>query len=385
MNHPLNLLIVMGPIAQGGAEWQLYDTLLRLDKTRFRPVVVSVQFSSYQELAIERGDRNIQEKFASLGIPIYHIDGHARYSISNLRSLYRIIRRERIDVVHANLFAGETWGRAAAILCGVPVVTQKTGTPFKSRKSFNVLADWLLNLRTDRIVVVSREIQRTLQRYQRLDSGKFSVIYPGIDPDSWKRAEGGDIERMRRELGLEGRCVITAVGRLSPRKAHRFLMDAMPAIVERVPHAKLLIAGDGPLRKELEQRAAKLGLEQHVSLLGGRSDVRELLSLTDVFALPSLGEGSPVVLMEAAFVGVASVATDVGGVSEVVEDGVTGLIVPPGSSEALALAITALLEDRKRTSAMALAAQDRAHRLFTVERMVRATEREYLQAVGSRC
>ncbi|MDQ3327829.1 MAG: glycosyltransferase, partial [Chloroflexota bacterium] len=160
----LNVLVVMGPVAQGGAEWQLYELLCRMDRSRFRPVLASVQFSSYEELTIGAGDRRIRDLYAGLDIPHYRINGHSRNSARNLRDLMHIIRREQIDVVHANLYAGETFGRLAAVLTGTPTVTHKRGMPFKSRKPQNILVDLLLNLCSARIIVVNHAIRRQLQR-----------------------------------------------------------------------------------------------------------------------------------------------------------------------------------------------------------------------------
>lgn len=383
--RPLRILIVMGPLAQGGAEWQLYDTVARLDRERFYPVMASVQFDKYRGLKIEAGDREIEQRFYGLGVPIYRVNGHARYSLQNLRELYKIVQRERVQIVHTNLFEGETWGRLAAILAGKRIVTQKTGTPFKSGKSYNILADWLLNLGTDKIIVVNEEIQQKLTRFEHLPESMFAVIFPGIDPVLWHPADDATKRKLRRELDIEDCKVITAVGRLSDRKAHRYLIEAMPRILRSAPDTRLLIAGDGPLRGDLSELGGRLGVAERVKLLGGRSDVRDLLSVTDVFALPSLGEGSPVVLMEAAFVGVPSVATDVGGVSQVVDDGVTGLVVPPANSRALGDSILHLLSDDARRAEMARAARERAFRDFTVDRMVRQTEAEYLAAARMSC
>lgn len=376
----------MGPVAQGGAEWQLYELLRRLDRDSFRPVIASVEFSAYSELVIGDGDRAIREAYGSLGVPHYRISGFNRNDPRNARELLRVIRRERIDVVHANLFAGETWGRVAAILAGgVPIVTHKRGMPFKTRKPQNVLVDWLLNLRSSRIIVVNRAIQRQLVNLQRLPPDKFSVIYPGIDPARWGRADEAEIMPLRRELGLEGKQVVTAIGRIRPLKGQRYLLDAAPEILRKCPEARILFAGHGVGEEGLRSRARDIGLEEKVKFLGSRSDVRLLLSLTDVLALPSLSEASPVVLMEAAAAGVPSVATRVGGVPEIVRDGVTGTLVPSRDPAALAAAVTALLRDGNRRREMSLAATEWARTEFDINRTVRQIEAEYHCAVSPPC
>ncbi len=385
MPQPLNALVVMGPIAQGGAEWQLLELLRRLDRTRVRPVLVSVEFSSYQDLQIGPGDEAIRREYAALGIPQYRVSGHARGSTRNARELMRIIRRERVDVVHTNLYAGETWGRLAAILTRTPIVTHKRGMPFKSRKPVHVLADWLLNLMSSRIIVVNHTIRRELQRLQRLPDEKFTVIFPGIQRDKWKRATHAEVAQLRESLGLSAKQVVMSVGRLRALKGQQYLLRAAPAILRERPDTRILLVGHGSQEADLSALAQELGVEEQVLFLGGRTDIRELLSLTDVFVLPSLSEASPVVLMEAAFVGVASVATWVGGVAEIVRDGVTGTLVPPANPDALASAVVGMLRDDALRARMGQEAVAWAEQAFDVERTVRQVEAEYHRAAGRTC
>ncbi len=243
--RPLNVLVVMGPVAQGGAEWQLLELLRRMDRSRFRPVLASVEFRSYKELRIGKGDDAIQERYAALDVPHYRITGHPRYGLDNARDLLQVIRREKIDLVHANLFAGETWGRIVAVIARKPIVTHKRGMPFKSRRPQNVLVDWLLNLLSSRIIVVTRAIQRDLQRLQRLPDEKFTVVYPGIEPALWTRESELETQRLKRELGLEGVKVVTAVGRIRALKGQRYLIDAVPSVLEGCPNTHFLLVGHG--------------------------------------------------------------------------------------------------------------------------------------------
>jgi glycosyltransferase involved in cell wall biosynthesis len=372
----------MGPVAQGGAEWQLLELLRRLDRSRFRPVLASVQFSSYRELEIGAGDAAIRAAYDALDVPHYRITGHGRNSTRNARELMRIIRREHIEVVHTNLYAGETWGRLAALLTRRPIVTHKRGIPFKSARPQNVLVDWLLNLLSRRVIVVNETIERRLRQLQWLPPDRCSVVYPGIDPSLWQRAGEAETAALRRELGLEGKQVVTAVGRLRPIKGLAYLVQAMPEIVSSCPDARLLLVGHGVQEEELRRTVARFGVGGEVRFLGSRSDVRQLLSLSDVAVLPSISEASPVALMEAAFVGVPVVATWVGGVPEIVRDGVTGTLVPPRSPRALASAVVGLLREPDTRTRMSEAAIEWAHYAFDIDRTVRQIEAEYVRAAG---
>lgn len=370
----------MGPVIQGGAEWQIYELLRRMNRDRFRPVLASIEFTSYKELLIGEGDRAIRQAYDSLDVPHHKITGYSRNDPRNAREVLRVIRDERIDLVHANLFAGELWGRVAAILAGAPIVTHKRGIPFKTRKPQNVLVDWLLNLRSDRIIVVSGSIQRNLQRLQLLSERRFSVVYPGIDAELWRRADQAEVAPLRRGLGLEGKQVVAAVGRIRPIKGQKYLIEAAPEILRQCPDARLLFVGHGVEEEALRNRACELGIEREALFLGSRSDVRELLSLTDVMVLPSLSEASPVALMEAAFLGVPAVATRVGGAPEILKDGVTGRLVPPRDSSAIEAAVVALLRDEEARTRMSAAATAWAHSRFDINRTVRQIEADYCRA-----
>jgi len=147
-------------------------------------------------------------------------------------------------------------------------------------------------------------------------------------------------------------------------------------VKQKVPSITCLIAGQGPLLRDLQRTSIKLGIDKSVLFLGFREDVKEILPLLDIFVLPSLWEGLPVSIMEAMAMGRPVIATDVGGCAELVLDGVTGLLVSPKDADALSKAIVSLLQDKERAGKMGLEGQERI-KLFTAEEMVRKTEALY--------
>ena len=174
-------------------------------------------------------------------------------------------------------------------------------------------------------------------------------------------------EETRRRLAiLEDELVILAVGRLSPEKGHRYLIDAIAEVMSSAPHLRLrvIIAGAGPLERDLANQIVKLDLEQRVKLIGHWSDVKQLFSVADLFVLPSLSEGSPNVLLESMAAGVPIVATTVGGVPEIVSDGESAILAPPANVEMLAKAILKLVEDRPLATQLATVARDKARLMF---------------------
>ncbi len=210
---------------------------------------------------------------------------------------------------------------------------------------------------------------------------RFVTVANGISSAAHTRPRGV----IRSELGIEDDApVVLSIGSLSPQKAHHHLIDAFAALAAAQPAARLLVAGDGPLRETLTARIAAHGLAGRVRLLGARDDAADLLEACDLFVLSSEREGLPITLLEAMRAGRACVSTRIGGTAEVVEDGVTGRLVPPGDHGALGAALSALLADPALRDRMGEAGRRRWCERFTAERMVNDTESLYRDAVNDR-
>jgi len=216
-----------------------------------------------------------------------------------------------------------------------------------------------------------------------LSPDRSGVIRNGIEFPSLD----GTFEReaKKRQLGLPVEApLIGTVGRLHPQKGQRYLLEALPPVLRRIPDLHVLLVGDGPTRGELEALTRRLGLHGRVHFLGFRQDVPELVALLDVFVLPSVWEGLPLSLLEALALARPVVATATDGILEVIEDGDCGLVVPTKDPEALARAIVRLLGDRDEARRMALRGQQKMYVEFGVDRMVRKTAEVYLQLITNR-
>jgi glycosyltransferase involved in cell wall biosynthesis len=213
---------------------------------------------------------------------------------------------------------------------------------------------------------------------------KCTSIYsaPDIERHGELDADSANIRReVRQELGLPvDACVIGVVGRLAPEKGHRFLIEAAPAIVDAVPTAQFVFAGQGRSRGDIESRVAALGpeLAKRFHVLGFREDVPHLLRGFDIFVLPSTeGESLGTSILEAFLAERPVVASDLGGVRESVIEGVTGRLVEPGNASALANAIISLVQNPESARAMALAGRQRVEELFSPEGIARQTDAVY--------
>ncbi len=290
--------------------------------------------------------------------------------------LVRVMREERAAILHAHSTKAGFLGRVAARLAGVPVVVFTAhGWAFGEARPWWARA-WLAALEriggalSTRIICVSRHDHALALRFHTAPADRLTVIHNGMDPAPFGRADGRAI---RQTLALGSGPVITFVGRFAAQKDPLTLLEAM----RRLPAGTLLMVGEGPLRRRVEREVRTHALEGRVILLEPRPDIPEILAASDVFVLPSRWEGLPLVIIEAMMAGLPVVATRVGGVGELVEDGVTGLLEPPAHPQALADALQRLLADAALRARMGAAGRDRALREFQLDRMVRDTARLY--------
>ena len=228
--------------------------------------------------------------------------------------------------------------------------------------------------------MVAEHGRNLLSTEEGLDKAKMQLIYNGIDGRVFDRRnyEGLGLA-IRAELGIESnQKVIGVVGRLAPIKNHALLLEAMRSVIECFPRTVLLLVGDGPLKPAVQKTIGELGLEQSVKLLGARTDIPRLLSIMDIFVLPSLSEGLSLTLIEACAAGLPIVATEVGGNPEVVGHGDNGLIVPSNDPEALAAAVSYLLKNEDTAMEMGAKGRQRFAKNFTVQTMVEKYQALYI-------
>jgi glycosyltransferase involved in cell wall biosynthesis len=301
--------------------------------------------------------------------------GYAKETLSLARS----IRTANLDLFHSN-YAGFEIAPLAARLAGVKKVIgtyhllpteEYTTSPWLQRLVEN-LCGWAIHVP----VAVSQSTAKEWEARCRTLRGRFTVIYNGVNIEAIQQAATPPVTPA--ELGIAADAPILFVAaRLHPMKGINYLLDAMPAILEKHPQTILLLAGDGNERERLQTQADALGVTGHVRFLGWRNDVLRLLALADIVVQPSEWETFGLTLVEAMALGKPCVATAVGGMPEVVEDGVTGLIVPKRDVGALTRAIGALLDDPARARQFGQNGRKRVQDLFQLETMIQQTQALY--------
>jgi glycosyltransferase involved in cell wall biosynthesis len=240
-------------------------------------------------------------------------------------------------------------------------VSREWGTGFPSWVMRQVFTNWLYPLLLDKEVGVSQAIVDALQHHpgNRLSQKKPLLIHNALYPDIFKPAEAGEIPGLPSDQPSQ--LLLGSIGRMTNQKGYRYLLEAMPLVLERFPQVQLILIGDGELRLELEMEANQLGLNQKVSFLGQKENVVPYLSELDLFVLPSIYEGLPTVILESMACGVPVVATNIPGTRELIQDGQNGWLVEPKNPLALAQTLINALSSQQKRSQMA----DRAR--LTVE------------------
>jgi glycosyltransferase involved in cell wall biosynthesis len=290
----------------------------------------------------------------------------------DLRRMRHLIESGRFDLIHAH-GSQDSWVVALANRPKRLPVARTKHNVFPMADHF--ANRWLYGRAFDRIICISEAIVEQCAAKRYIDRGRLPLIHSAIDLDRYAQPDRAGVERRRAEW--RGRRVVAVIGRLRDEKGHRFLFEAIARLRARFPNVLLVVAGDGSLRQEFEQRVAALGIGDHVRFLGFRTDVPEILAAADIFALPSLSEGLGTAAIEAAAAGRPIVASRVGGLPDIIHNGETGRLVEPGDARTLADALADLLADPSRASEMGRAACAHAFAHFTLSVLAEKTEAVY--------
>jgi len=368
---PLRVAYLITDSGVGGTEKMLAALIRGLDRTRFEPSLLALKPLGETARAL-----------ASEGIPVTSLGLPARVSFSSLMRLpgaFRKLRREllrlRPDILHCFLFQANLLGRLAAGFSGVPANLSSLRV-VELQHRYQLLLDRITSGWVTRYSAVGEAVRRFAIEEIGLDSAQVAVIPNGIDLEAFA---GLDPNRIRREFRIPPAApLIGTIGRLHPQKGLDLFLQAVSRLRADFPELRALVAGEGPDRPGLERLAASLDLSAAVIFTGLRRDPPELLAALDLFVLPSRYEGMPNVILEAMAAGKAVVAAAVGAVPELVQEGQTGLLVPPEDADALARAVHLLLSDAELRRRLGANGRARVETEFSLEKMIRLTEELYL-------
>jgi glycosyltransferase involved in cell wall biosynthesis len=282
----------------------------------------------------------VLDQAKSRGLKTEQIPCHGRLDRGAIRALCGIVERHEIDIIHCHGIKPVLYAPLAARHKNLGLINTCHTWDFDSTRDsvISVLERCILHA-FDRVVVVSDHMVPQLRRFGL----QADVIYNGIDVQPFSNSSSDFGDRMN----WCGRPVIGAIGRLAPQKGLQFLLRAAPEVLRESPNALFVLVGDGPERDPLETEAKHLGIRSSVCFLGARKDIPQLLSSMDVVVMPSLFEGLPMALLEAMASGRAVIASRVGGIPNVIQERVNGIMLSPGDVSGLTAALCSLLKNRE--------------------------------------
>lgn len=319
----------------------------RFDPARFRIIICAL-----------RGDNSFRELFSKRGLAL-RILGWGKFNPLVLLHLLRIVRNERIDLLHVHGWEASFLGRLIRTLTGKPVVIHLHDLYLDEKYPWYLRwSDFPLRSQVSKVIAVSRAVAMSCKKVWRFPEEKIEVVHNGVPMEEMRKCLEQDRDALRSRLDLPPDALIVGtVTRLTRKKGNRYFIEAASLVLKDMPHAFFLLAGEGPERAMLENQARRLGIQDRVRFMGFRSDVTDILAAIDIKVLSSLSEGLSGALIEAKALGRAIIAASTGGVPEIITDNQTGLLIPPGNSKALADRILRLLKDpeeRRRLGEAAL-------------------------------
>jgi len=363
----LRLLLVVDSLEVGGAERHVVDLATALHRKGYG-VEVACSVSG-----------GLSEPLEVAGVPVWPLTRRLvkrRVSLAYARGIRKLLRERSFDLVHAHIFASAVAAAIATRGTGVPlVVTEHTEASWQTWRA-RWVSQWV-HRRAERVIAVSTPIERRLIERDGITPKLVTLIPNAVIPAS---DDPPEVAGTLPDGWLE-RSLIGVIARLQPEKGVANFLEAAARVSRISPEARFVVVGDGPLREELLGFAKRGALRERVRFLGYRADARALVGLLDVLVVPSLTEGSPLIVLEAMAAGVPVVASAVGGIPDQVRHGEEGLLVPPDDPDALAETLGTLLRNPTRARRLGEAGRRRAGNEFCHDTLVSRIEAIYCAAL----
>ncbi len=359
----------------GGGQINLLSLARNLDREKF------------EVFACSREGGPLVEEIKKSDLQHFPVPFSKRIGSKIVREIKTILTDNKIDILHTHGGIAGFYGRWAAWKCRTPVIVHTLhGIHYLHYRNFLLKRFFIFLERyfsrfTRAVIFVSEADKEKGTKFKLAPEEKMYTIKNGVDLLALNE-EGGlnSKPEMRKEAMLESfQPLVGTVARLHRQKGIPYLLKAAKTISQEFPRTKILIIGGGPLSRKLERMARRLDVKEYVWFMGERKDAKDLTSLFEVFVLPSLWEGLPYALMEAAVLGKPVVATDVDGNREIIEDGKTGVLVPARNPKKMAEAVIRLLRDKSLASRLGERAREVVLLKFKLSRMVEEVQDLYLK------
>ncbi len=380
MKEKLRVMMFLNTTVFGGVEKHVADIVNGINNKQFEMSIVCPK-NIYDHFKRELNDQHCTI------IPISH--GNFLH-ITSVLQFVRAVRKVKPHIIHCHLYNATRFGAPIAKILKVPAVIETGHLVERWRKGFKKFLtsslDRILSIFVDHVIAVSQPVAIYFLDVKNYTPAKVTVIHNGCDQLLFnpERFTSTTRHKIKKAENIDKKSlVIGLIGRLEDQKGHTFFIKALPKIVTEHPNVQVLFVGDGNLKDSLLEQTKRNGTEGYISFLGFRKDLPELLSIIDVLVLPSLFEGMPLTLIEAAAMGVPVVATSVDGSKDVVLDGETGyLLSHPNKTEIIVEYVNKLLNHQQLRLSMGVASIKRAKNHFDIRDQIRHTEQVYLSALN---
>jgi glycosyltransferase involved in cell wall biosynthesis len=323
----------------------------------------------------------IADELILKGIPVRIIGIRSYYNPINIIRFAILLRKAIPDIVHTHGYFAGTMGRIACLLVGIRPVFHHVHSTYTGFSNRNHFIEKVLSNTTAKVICCSRAVAEFITKREHINPKRIAVVYNGIEKPLVTIT---DINKIKDEFKIKSTDkLVGTVASLTENKGHAVLLNAIPEIVVNHPTVRFLFVGDGPCRAALVDQVKRLGIEERVIFTGIRSDIGALISIMDVFVLPSRDrEGLPISIIEVMALSKPVVVSRIGGIPEAVSDGVTGILVQPKNPDRLSAAITALLDDPKKAEQFGKAGYHEFESKFTVNNMINNLQTLYTSFSG---
>ena len=364
----IKILYIIPNLEVAGAEQHLINLASNLDNRGFEVLICCIKKPG-----------KLGERFKEVGGDIICLKRRSIYDLRIMLDIHRLIKRNGFDIVHTYLFGFHYLAGIPARLCGVPVVISSRREIAVWKKRHHRFLENLGNRFTDKVVSCSRAAREFAVGSENLPGEKILTIYNGVDLKKFFPRPPSACILEEFGLGKEDK-IIGMVTKFASVKDPETLLKAVNEIRKTYPRIKCLLVGDGPLKESLKLKVESLKLGNNIIFPGKRNDITRILSIMDVFVLTSLIEGLPNTILEAMACGLPVVATNVGGIPEVVENGKSGILVEPRDYSSIADAVVNLLENANLRKEMGARGREIVERKFGLDRMIEDYENLYMQS-----
>jgi glycosyltransferase involved in cell wall biosynthesis len=374
--HKYKIAYVIDGLSMGGAERLMVPILKHLSRTEFDACVCALQSKDGNPMA---------DEIRALGIPVDCLDIKHLRDWKALPRLIMYLRANDVDLVHTQLEFANILGNISAKylhLSSVCTIHVMPSLAVKTKSKWHQKLEWfVLNHFCDHVISVSEEAKEYHLHISGASPGRISTIYNGIDLSNFSSLDR-ELERaaVRAELGIPSDAnLLTTVAVLRPQKGIQYMIRTLSAVLASNPNTYYLVVGNGSHRDVLIEESNKCGVSDRVIFPGMRQDVPRLLTASDVFVLPTLTEALPTVLAEAMAAKLPIISSRVGGVPEMIANGVNGCLVEPEDAEGLAQACNDLLANPEKRAAMSAEGWRIVNQNFNIEKQVDQLEALYLE------